>query len=345
VAPFAFFLPIAGLVVWRRPQDRMALLFALMLVTNGAIMTRATQMVFATRPWTQPFALAVWLLGAVSVALFLVSFPTGRITRRWTLAAPLAGVAGFVVYPRSVEAILYLPELPEAAGRLRVAAALGMAMFTVGVAAQVQRYRRDATSLQRQQIKWAVFPLGLLLAVGTFAGTSLIVGPDARLFGVVVIAMMAITLLLPVAWAKALLRHRLYEIDRIISRTVTYGLVVALLGAVYAGGVVGMGAAVSGVWGRDGDGFVVAVTTLAAVALFHPLRRGVQARVDRRFNRSGYAAHRAVDGFTERSRDAVDLAELRRVIERTTAEAVQPVSVSMCTVPAPDDSPTAERRP
>ena len=144
------------------------------------------------------------------------------------------------------------------------------------------------------------------------------------------------------AIAVAILRYRLYAIDRIISRTVTYGLVVAVLGAVYAAGVVGLGAAMSGLAGQESSDLVVAASVLAVAALFGPVRSRVQRAVDRRFNRTGYQARLAVEAFAERLRDDVDVEAIRREVTTTAATAMQPTQVSVWSRQLPADTAATE---
>jgi hypothetical protein len=122
--------------------------------------------------------------------------------------------------------------------------------------------------------------------------------------------------LLPLAIGAAILRYRLYDLDRIISRTLAYGLLTVLGGGAYAGIVLGLGQLL----GRNSS-LVVAVATLAVAALFQPARRRVQRAVDRRFNRRRYDAARTIAGFSARLRQQVDLdaltAELLTVVDQT----------------------------
>ena len=126
----------------------------------------------------------------------------------------------------------------------------------------------------------------------------------------------------------AILRYRLYDIDRLINRTLVYGLLSALLGAVYAGTELVLGQVFGGVGGNP-PSWAVAGATLAVAALFQPARRRIQAVVDRRFNRRRYDAARTVDGFSARLRDEVDLdtlsAELLAVVDQT----MQPTTASL----------------
>jgi hypothetical protein len=128
----------------------------------------------------------------------------------------------------------------------------------------------------------------------------------------------------PVAIGVAVLRYRLYDLDRVISRTLTYGLLTVLLGLGYAGVVLGLGRLLP-----DSSSLVVAAATLAAVAAFSPLRRRVQQLVDRRFNRRRYDAARTVDGFAARLRDQVDLDALHGELLAVVDQTMQPTRASL----------------
>ena len=144
--------------------------------------------------------------------------------------------------------------------------------------------------------------------------------------------------LLPLATGAAILRYRLYDLDRIISRTLAYGLLTVLLGLGYAGVVLGLGRLLP-----QGSSLAVAAATLAVAALFQPLRRRVQAAVDRRFNRRRHDATRIIEGFGTRLRDQVDLdtltADLLAVVDQT----MQPTQTSLWLRPPREPSPTPSR--
>jgi hypothetical protein len=139
--------------------------------------------------------------------------------------------------------------------------------------------------------------------------------------------------LLPLAAGAAILRYRLYDLDRIISRTLSYGLLTLLLGLGYTGMVLGLGRLLP-----QGSSLVVAAATLAVAALFQPARRRIQQLVDRRFNRRRYDAARTIQAFSARLRQQVDLdtltAELLTVVDQT----MQPTQVSLWLRPSPHDS-------
>jgi hypothetical protein len=179
---------------------------------------------------------------------------------------------------------------------------------------------RSSRGVERQQLRWvaagaAGAVVGLLVSLP--AGLGLI--PNA-ISHVIFPAL----LLPPVAIAVAVLRYRLYDLDRVISRTLTYALLTVLLGLGYAGVVLGLGRLLP-----DSSSLVVAAATLAAVAAFSPLRRRVQALVDRRFNRRRYDAARTLEGFAARLRDQVDLDGLHGELLAVVDQTMQPTRASL----------------
>jgi hypothetical protein len=142
------------------------------------------------------------------------------------------------------------------------------------------------------------------------------------------VLVVAMTLLFPVATAIAVVRYRLYEIDRLINCTLVYGLLTALLAGVYAGVVLVLGQLFGGV-GRDPPSWAVAGATLAVAALFQPARRRIQAVVDRRFNRRKYDAAKTVEAFSARLRDEVDLDTLSAEVLAVVDQTMQPTTASL----------------
>src|SRR5512132_3590076 len=143
---------------------------------------------------------------------------------------------------------------------------------------------------------------------------SLLIEED---FTVLDLALGACAALLPLATGAAILRYRLYDLDRIISRTIAYGLLTVLLGSAYAGVVLGLGRLLP-----QGSSLGVAAATLAVAGAFQPARRRIQAVVDRRFNRRRYDAAKTIEAFSARLRDQIDLntlsTELLAIVHQTT---------------------------
>jgi hypothetical protein len=188
--------------------------------------------------------------------------------------------------------------------------ALLFLLVVAAFASLAVRFRR-ARGEERQQLKWFTYAAALvpLVVLG-----GLLPDTVGNLFFAFVIAVQ------PVAAGIAILRYRLYDIDRLINRTLVYSLVTALLASVYASVVLVLGQQFGGLE-RDPPSWVVAGATLAVAALFQPVRRRIQAVVDRRFNRRKYHAAKTVEAFSLRLRDEVDLdalsAELLAVVDQT----------------------------
>jgi hypothetical protein len=189
--------------------------------------------------------------------------------------------------------------------------------------------RRRAVGVERAQLSWVVFAL-LVLAIaiaGTFVFIlgSIAVGagdPEDDAWTVVFMAMT----FFPVAVAIAILRYKLFEIDRIVGRTVSYTLVIGALAAVFAVIAVGLPQLLDL---PDESPRLVAAATLAVAALFNPLRRRIHTVVDRRFNRARYDAQQEIDGLAGRLRNQVDLSDLTSELTDVLAKTLQPASASV----------------
>ena len=269
-------------------------------------------------------------LGVTLPALLL---PNGHLrSRRWRLVV-VTSVTGFVLAtvggalaPRTLDE----PGIDNPLGLAGPAGDVAAVLIIVGVLLHwlslppagvcvVLRFR-SSRGVERQQMRWvaagaAGAVVGLLLALPAGLGiapsfTSDIIYPAL--------------LCPPVAIGVAVLRYRLYDLDRVISRTLAYGLLTLLLGLGYAVAVLGLGRLLP-----QGSSLVVAAATLAVVAAFAPLRRRVQELVDRRFNRRRYDAARTVDGFAARLRDQVDLDALHGELLAVVDQTMQPTQASL----------------
>jgi len=189
------------------------------------------------------------------------------------------------------------------------------ALIVAAVVRQVLAWRRAGTD-RRQQIKWLLSGVGVFLVIGI---PSLGVSSDIWEAGIA-IGFSA----LPLAIGVGILRYRLYDIDRIVSRTVSYGIVTALLAGAYAGLVLLATREL-----RFSSEVAVAVSTLAAAAAFNPVRRRVQRLVDRRFNRARYNADLIVAEFAARLQDGVDIEAVRADLGGTVQRALEPEHLSV----------------
>jgi hypothetical protein len=230
-------------------------------------------------------------------------------------------LAAALVAPGSLDPLAQLVSGPldpgVYGGPLRVANQLaqlvGLLTILAGAGSLVVRFRH-ARGVERQQLQWltlaaALTGLSMVAAAVLIAAGRVGMGAWASVVGVI---------FLPLATGAAILRYRLYELDRIISRTVAYGLLTLLLGLGYAGVVLGLGRLLP-----QGSSLAVAAATLAVAALFQPLRRRVQGLVDRRFNRRRHDAGQLIEAFGARLRDQVDLdtltGEVLAVVDQTMA--------------------------
>ena len=340
---FAAFMVVGALIVAHRPGNAIGWIFSAiaLLAITGALAQEYANAAFSAVPGTLPGAVvAAWYaswtwfptLGLALVFTPLL-FPSGRlVSRRWRPVAWLAGAVTAaitaltalqptvrvthdrqVANPLGVSAI----ENPEQGPTGAVAFNLLGLLVVVAVVSMVVRFRRSRAD-ERLQLKWFTFAAALLPLV--ILGDLL---PDTASS----LLLAAVIAFLPVAAGIAILRYRLYEIDRLINRTLVYGLLTVLLAGVYAGLVLVLGQ-LSGV-ADDPPSWVVAGATLAVAALFQPARRRIQAVVDRRFNRRRYDAARTVEAFSGRLRDQVDLDTLSAELLAAVDQTVQPTRASL----------------
>ncbi|HEY0869485.1 MAG TPA: hypothetical protein VGD55_03720 [Acidothermaceae bacterium] len=286
------------------------------------------------------FAAAGWIWMVVLMPLPIGLFPDGRLSRRWRIVlwiylidiGALLTVFGIVDLTGVLAHHLTLDSSGELktfggsqTGWASTAEAFLIPIY-VGVALswvvrQVVAYR-GSTGDRREQLKWLISG-GLICIVGLIV--SLQLGPShstlwhwvANLSSLGIIA-------LPVSLGIGILKYRLYEIDRLISRTVSYAIVTGLLVGVYVG-MIALTTRLIPLSSSVG----VAASTLVAVGLFTPVRRSVQRRVDRRFNRARYDAEAMVATFTTRLRDAVQLETVRGDLLDVVSAAVEPSQVSL----------------
>jgi hypothetical protein len=362
--PFMVFVTVGTVIVARRPKNVIGWLCCAIgaVASFGGFGGGDAARSIAADPDRIPGAPVLYLLGQVLylvpllglLPLLVLVFPTGRLpSRRWRPVLWIVAV-GLALYVTSImlkpgPAGDGLPDNPlgvaaadQFLGPIAAVSGLLFGVFVVLVVASlVIRFRR-ARGEERQQLKWLVYGAILLALVGPIVGPIVEQIPSPFVGPVYAAVMISI---IPAAIGLAVLRYRLYDIDRIISRTLVYALLTALLAAVYAVVILVLGQLFGGISAQP-PSWAVAGATLAVAALFQPARRRIQAVVDRRFNRRKYNAAKTVEAFSLRLRDEVDLdalsAELLAVVDQT----MQPTQASLWLRPPPPGSPgTALRAP
>ena len=287
---------------------------------------------------------AVWLTAwamippvFVAPCLIALLFPTGKpLTPRWRYAVWFV-VAGLVIAPfgsafesgplagyPDIENPAAFPPLEDIASIVDSVGQVTLApiMLLLALASIVVRFRRSR-GVERLQLKW-VASAGSVMVAGfffAFAATGTLLSDIGFLTGVVGFV------LLPVAIAVAILRYRLFDIDRVISKTLVYAALSLVLGAAYVGLVLGGQALFSSFAG--GSNLAIAASTLVVAALFLPVRSRVQRFVDRRFYRRRYDAERTLEGFGARLREQVELTALERDLKAVVTETMQPAHASV----------------
>ena len=280
-----------------------------------------------------------WILWPAFVGLVLLLTPTGSPpSPRWrwwvwvTGAAPVAVLVADAVLPsefdppfQDVTTPLTIPALASGPAGAAVqvvhwgALLLVQLSILVAAASLVVRFRR-ARGVERLQLRW----VALAAALSGVAAAAVVAGTLTNVEALWTWATTLYVMLLPLAIAAAVLRYRLYDLDRIVSRTLAWAALTVLLGAGYALVVLGLGRLLP-----EGSSLAVAAATLAVAAAFGPARRRVQQLVDRRFNRRRYDAARTIAAFSARLRDQVDLDTLSAELVTVTDQTMQPTTVSL----------------
>ncbi len=356
--PFTLFFytsyaAIGAVLVIRRPGNSIGWLLVAIafgfIGTTTELQLDATALQDGTAPLDQ--FLAAWASSWSGYATFggfvalMLLFPSGRLPRGpWRrpaiamlgvcamipIVAAAAPVVGFnlagnetVVVPNR---FAILPDLAIwSVIPLDSLIAPVVVLLMIGVISMLIRYRR-ATGVERLQLRWLVAALAFMV-FAVIAGLSSIIVFGEGIGGLAWLPAIFAYPMIPAAIYVAITRYRLYEIDRVISRTLGWLIVTALLAGLFAAMIVGLQAILAPV--TDNDTLAVAASTLVAFALFQPLRRRVQRAVDRRFDRARYDGERVVTAFGERLRDRVDLAGVETDIAVTVHEALRPGSVAV----------------
>ena len=351
---FTPFGVVGFVVAWRKPGNPLGWCL-LGLAVAGALSEAGSFYAIAgyrvrhgTLPlgWVAMLAQPGWAIAIVLIGLAVLIFPDGTLPSarlRWVLWLYLAMGLMWMgsAYVLTINAIARHDIRVDSGGNLLaldngaaspswwnalqnvllVALALSLLLSLAG---QVVSYRRSSGE-RRQQLKWllggfavGLAGLGLGIALGNATGLWGVMG------NVAILAILAV----PVSMGVAILKYRLYDIDRVLSRTLAYAIVTGLLIGVYAGLVLLAQQVL-----RFSSPVAVAASTLAAAALFNPVRRRVQHAVDRRFNRARYDADQTVTAFAARLQDAVDLDAVRDDLAGVVRAALEPAHLALWTAP------------
>ena len=312
-------LVVSTVIIWRRSDDRMALIVALFLVTlaPSAVMFNVSA---SPSPWQVPNEFLSFLFQALFLLVFSL-FPTGQFVPRWVRWI-------IIVFLTLLIPFTFSPALNGFLGFLEFLG--GLAILVV---VQLYRYRRLSSPLERQQTKWVVFGFAVLITVYVLGIVPYLIFPVAASPGSLYLPAYAavqdfLLPLIPLSFGFAMLRSRLWEIDVLINRTLVYGALTVILAGVYVGLVIGLSALLRGIISHD-SGVTIVLSTLAIAALFQPLRRRIQRIIDRRFYRSKYDAAKTVAAFSTALRQEVDLDQLREQLVAVVQETMQPSHVSL----------------
>lgn len=353
LSAFLAFVLLGSLLVLRRPRHPVGWLLAALGLT--VLVQQATQE-YAIQSLAAPPSLPAWSFATwaaewsiapslVLLVTVLLLFPTGRPqSRRWGVLtwAVLTGGALLTVgwaistWPQRGRTLLSGGgTLPGVLELLRIAL---IVCLPLAVGSLILRFRR-ASLEERQQLKWLLLAGCGLMAAAAAGLTAAALGVSSQLIdllGIISIAGVA------AAMALAVLRYRLYEIDRILSRTVSYALLTGLLAALYGVGVIAIGALLEPV--APDSSLAVAGSTLLVSGAFNPTRTRLQRSVDRRFNRAQYNAERTVAAFRTRLRDDMRLESLRHELLTAVATTIQPERLSVWLRPSSRGSSAGVQR-
>jgi hypothetical protein len=318
------YLGVAVFIFLRRSSDGMAILVSLMLVTFGVVTASGSfDDAASTYPALVVLSDVLNITSNICLMLFFYLFPNGRFVPRWT--------SGLAVLSLPIIVLVSLfPDLP-----------VNNLIFLFAVVSflyiQIYHYKYVSDIEQRQQTKWVLFGtaiamIGLLLLsllIDPINHNKTQTNPPALYLALLSnSAFHLIALLIPVSLAIAILRYRLFDIDMIVRRTLTYATLTACLALVYFGSVLLLQQVVRLAIGTSSP-IAVVLSTLVIAALFAPLQRRLQDIIDRRFFRRKYNVERAIETFRLTTRNEVELGKLTEKLIATSSEALQPMYISL----------------
>lgn len=316
----------AILILWRKSDDRVGLLVALMLLFQGVdVLTGNLNVNNGGQViWLSFFEEAVHGIAFVLLFLVFCLFPSGKFVpaaMKW-VALCWIGVSLYDFFP-----------IFSTYSYLLIFSLVYFAFLGTGVTAQVYRYRYVSNARQRQQTKWILFGVTTIFVLEaglflfylvfiSFAEQNALYSLFSATVGI------CIPVLIPLSFGMAILRSHLWEIDVIINRTMVYGLLTAILAVIYASLIIMLQILLRGILGQTND-IVIVGSTLAVATLFQPLRHRIQRVIDRRFYRRKYDSAQTLEAFSGVLRNEVDLMQLTGHLMSVVDETMQPMHISL----------------
>ena len=337
---------LAGLILWQQGASRIGWSVSLALIVMPIAMISDADNLAVSYPGYFIPSVILSLLGTFILLLFLYLFPNGRFYPRWASVPFITTFVVFTIYGLEFNALITLPLL-----FIQIGSFVLVALLFLAGGFQILRYQKDSSSPERQQTKWMLLGIMIMVLISPvwflfFGGGLDIPAGQPRLLASIggwlsiVLAISA----LPVTMSIAILRYRLWDIDVIIRRTLIYGALTAMLAFLYFGSVVVLQQLFRALTGQGQSPFVTVVSTLAIAALFSPLRRRLQDGIDRRFYRRKYDAAKTLADFAATVRDETDLEKLAARLVGVVDEAMQPERVSLWLKKTPDGQPRTTGR-
>jgi hypothetical protein len=357
--PGLLFVPgfgtVGAVVASRRPAHPIGWLFLAVGLVSAVAVVSVEYAVYTivTVPgslpggvWVTWVAHWIWPVDLAAISFLVLLVPTGRLpSPRWRpIGWLLGGFWGLMILGNMVASEANMKGIGVAHPigldlpywtffALLVLAAVALPAVALAPFLRL----RQATGVERQQLKWLALVVTVTALIALLGFEMMGVGPvlPPPLDGAaLILAMAGVTVGVPVAVGLAIFRHRLYNIDHIINRTLVYGLLTAFLGVVYAGVVLVLGQLFGGI-SAEPPSWAVAGATLTAAALFQPARRRIQTAVDRRFNRRKYNTAKTIEAFSTRLREQIDLDTLSTELLAVVDQTMEPTRVSLWLRPSP----------
>ncbi len=312
---------MGALIFVRKSDEPHMLYFAFFLVAFGTIWLAdpGSTLAVANPAWTVPAAVINFFAG-IFFLVFGYLFPTGRFVPRWTRFLALVLIAA------TVPSYFFPSSAVDVNNGGWLDAVFSLTLFVSAIFAQIYRYRRVSTPVERQQTKWVM--LALVAALVIYASAVFIPANPGLLFKFIGATALELALLLvPIAIGVSIFRYHLWDVDSLVSKVLIYGLLTGLLGGLYVGLIIGLEAAAGAITGTADQPIALVISTLVIAALFQPVRLRIQRVIDRSFYRRKYDAEKTMSAFSVTLQGDVDLEHIQKQLLAVVHETMQPVDV------------------